>query len=277
MSEERPEQTRRRRRYLGVWDPTGGEVRKGSGLPVEEGEENVRILCHDPELGARGIPPENLADALGRPGAAVWIDVVRPRELTREILTSVLGLPPLNPGDALAYEVLDALVDEHLPAVKQLAEAAEDLEASLDPGREKTSVAALGGLLDLRRDLSSFRRLAVAQQDVLRRMRRISTQMREHLSDAVDNQREAIDMADATRDYVEGAVEASGATREAGSASAASPSSPRSSARSRSSPGSTARTSRRSTAPGVRSGSRSSSGRRWFSRCSRCGFCTAGA
>ncbi len=41
---------RKRRRllgrgHLGVWDPAGGQMREGSGLPVEGGPEEIRVLA----------------------------------------------------------------------------------------------------------------------------------------------------------------------------------------------------------------------------------------
>lgn len=286
FGKKREKAQRRRRRYLGVWDPTGGEAREGSGLPVEEGEEKVRILARGTDGGVREVPPEDLEATLAEPGVAVWIDLVRPRARAEEILRDVLKLSSLTVedcmaplrmpkvdvfesgafvaafavrveregdlglraievdlvaganylvtvrdgpvpetkgrleerlrggehserlGDLLAYEVLDALIDGHLPALVEAATAAEELEDTLDPGNERASVAALENLIALRRDLQAFRRLAVAQQETLRRLGRRAPDLREYLSDASDNQREAVDMADATRDYVEGAVEA---------------------------------------------------------------------
>lgn len=283
---KREKAERRGRRYLGVWDPTGGEVREGSGLPVEAGDEKVRVLAHGADGGVREVSREGLESVLAEPGTAVWIDLVRPRAGAEEILRDVLKLPPLTvedcmaplrmpkvdvlengvflaafavrverdgdlglraievdlvvgpnylvtvrdgpvpetrgrleerlrggelserPGDLLAYEVLDALIDGHLPALVEAATAAEELEGTLDPGNERASVAALENLIALRRDLQAFRRLAVAQQETLRRLGRTAPDLRHYLSDASDNQREAVDMADATRDYVEGAVEA---------------------------------------------------------------------
>lgn len=110
-------------------------------------------------------------------------------------------------GERLAHAALDSLVDGHLPALVGVASVAEELEESLDPRNERASTAGLENLILLRRDLSAFRRLAIAQQESLRRLGRWSRGLREHLSDVADNQREAVDMADATRDYVEGAVE----------------------------------------------------------------------
>ncbi|MGI9048723.1 MAG: CorA family divalent cation transporter [Rubrobacteraceae bacterium] len=113
-----------------------------------------------------------------------------------------------EPGASLAYYVLDGLIDGHLPGLVEIATSAEELEASLDPGKERASTDALENLIALRRDLSAFRRLAIAQQEILRRVGRTSQALRGSFSDVADNQREAVDMADATRDYVEGAVEA---------------------------------------------------------------------
>ncbi|HET7481004.1 MAG TPA: magnesium transporter CorA family protein [Rubrobacteraceae bacterium] len=278
-----------RRRHLGVWDPTGGEAREGSGLPVEEGVEKIRILARDVDGGVREVRAEELEGAMA--GAAVWIDLVRPRERAERILRDALKLPPLTvedclgplrmpkmdvftvdgarggfvagfaarferaemevglravevdlvagpgylvtvrdgpvpevgerlerrmadkdltaqPGFALAYEAMDALIDGHLPALVEAATAAEELDEALDPSDERASVAALEALISLRRDLQAFRRLATAQQEILRRLGRAAPDLREYLSDAADNQREAVDMAEATRDYAEGAVEA---------------------------------------------------------------------
>ncbi|WP_273841672.1 magnesium transporter CorA family protein [Rubrobacter calidifluminis] len=272
------------RGHLGVWDPTGGEARRGSGLPVEAGEEEISILAR---AGGRvwEVEAEGLAGTL-REAEMVWIDLLRPHDRSRAILEEVLELAPLTvedclsplrmpkvdffgggafvagfaarlegdgpvrlsavevdlvfgeswlvtvrdgpleevrarigqrlaspagtgtPGAELAYRALDALVDGHLPALVRVAAAAEELESSLDPTRERASLGALEALISMKRDLQAFRRLAVAQQEVIRRLGRSFREQREYLSDVSDNQREAVDMADATRDYVDGAIEA---------------------------------------------------------------------
>jgi len=113
-----------------------------------------------------------------------------------------------SPGFSLAHAALDALVDRHAPVMVRTAATAEDLEESLDPWDERSSIAALEALITVRRGLLAFRRLAVAQQEILRRLGHTVPDLREYLSDVADNQCEAVDMADATRDYVEGATEA---------------------------------------------------------------------
>ena len=118
-------------------------------------------------------------------------------------------------GPTLAYAALDALVDHHLPVTLQAAEVAEDLEEELDPRAERRGLAALERLIVLRRDLLAFRRLAVAQQEVLRRVGRTFPEVRMHLSDVADNQREAVDTAAATCDYIDGAIEAYRVCRDA--------------------------------------------------------------
>ncbi len=274
---------RRTRGHLGVWYPTGGEARNGSGLPVEQGEETVRIRRISSEGGVEELDRGELGGALADPEAAVWIDLLRPRRVSREILAEDLGLGPLvvedclSPlrmpkmdafeggafvsafaarlegaqlravevdlvlgesylvtvrdgpvaeiedrmqrrvaraaglenvsGEWLAYAALDCLVDGHLPALVSAASHAEELEETLDPRNERASTAALESLILLRRDLLAFRRLAIAQQESPRRLGRGYRHWRERLSDVADNQREAVDMADAARDYVEGAVE----------------------------------------------------------------------
>lgn len=286
----RKRRVRRGGGYLGVWDPTGGEARKGSGLPVERGAEELRLRGYSPGEGVRELGSAELGAALADESCAVWIDLLRPREAARDLLSEELGLSPLvvedclaplrmpkmdafeggvfiaafavrldrdedatahlravevdlvvgdnylvtvrdgpvreieeamelglgtpaggsreeRYGEWLAHAALDSLVDGHLPALVGVATVAEELEERLDPRNERASTAALENLILLRRDLSAFRRLAIAQQESLRRLGRWSRGLREHLSDVADNQREAVDMADATRDYVEGAVE----------------------------------------------------------------------
>jgi magnesium transporter len=130
------------------------------------------------------------------------------------ILNVEAQVPELS-GPALAHAALDALVDRHLPTTVRAAELAEDLEELLDPRFERESMAALERLIVLRRDLLAFRRLGVAQQEVLRRLGRIFPELRAYLSDVADDQREAIDTAAATCDYIDGAIEAFRVRRDA--------------------------------------------------------------
>jgi magnesium transporter len=118
-------------------------------------------------------------------------------------------------GAGLAHAALDALVDVHLPIMLKAAEAAEDLEADLDPSGQRRGLTALERLVVLRRDLLAFRRLAVAQQEVVRRVGRLFPDVRAHLADVTDNQREAIDTAAAISDYIDGAIEAYRVRRDA--------------------------------------------------------------
>jgi magnesium transporter len=122
---------------------------------------------------------------------------------------------PKRSGPVLAHVALDALVDRHLPVMLEAAEVAEDLEDALDPRAERRGLTALERLIVLRRDLLAFRRLAVAQQEVLRRVGRAFPQVRSDLADVADTQREAIDTAAATCDYIDGAIEAYRVRRDA--------------------------------------------------------------
>lgn len=114
---------------------------------------------------------------------------------------------PEQSGAALAHAALDALIDRHLPVMLRTAEVAEELEEDLDPGIKNESLLALERLIVLRRDLLAFRRLGVAQQEVVRRLGRAFPTMREYLADVADNQREAVETAAATCDYIDGAIE----------------------------------------------------------------------
>jgi magnesium transporter len=122
---------------------------------------------------------------------------------------------PEHSGAGLAHGVLDAVVDQHLPVMIRAAEIAEDLDDLLDPQNERKSLAPLEELIVLRRDLLAFRRIGVAQQEVLRRLGRRFPSLHSYLSDVADNQREAIDTATATCDYIDGAIEAFRVGREA--------------------------------------------------------------
>ncbi|MGI9048724.1 MAG: hypothetical protein ACR2GU_05010 [Rubrobacteraceae bacterium] len=73
-----------RRRYLGVWDPTGGAEREGSGLPVEEGAEKVRVFARSSSGETREISADGLEAALSEEGGVVWIDLIRPGRFPRE-------------------------------------------------------------------------------------------------------------------------------------------------------------------------------------------------
>jgi magnesium transporter len=143
------------------------------------------------------------------------------REPVPELTTrfeAMLGSEPerlADSGPGLAHAVLDAMIDRHLPVMLQAAEAAEELEDQLDPQAERRGLSALEHLIVLRRDLLAFRRLAVAQQEVLRRVGRTFPEAHAAFSDVADNQREAIDTGAATCDYVDGAIEAYRVRRDA--------------------------------------------------------------
>lgn len=117
-------------------------------------------------------------------------------------------IPLVEPsGAALAHLAVDALVDRHLPVMLRTAEVAEELEERLNPQSERDSLDALDRLIILRRDLLAFRRLGVAQQEVLGRLGRLYPSVRAYLTDVADNQQEAVDTAAATCDYIDGAIE----------------------------------------------------------------------
>jgi magnesium transporter len=118
-------------------------------------------------------------------------------------------------GPQLAHAVLDVLIDRHLPVMLRVAEVAEDLEERLDPRADRESLIALDRLIVLRRDVLAFRRLGVAQHEILRRLERLLPTMRQQLADVADNQREATDTAAATGDYIDGAIESYRLRRDA--------------------------------------------------------------
>lgn len=175
-------------------DPTGGEAGKGSGLPVERGAEEIRLRCYSPGAGVRELAREEFGAALAYGSCAVWINLLRPWEAARGILSGELGLGALADGpqaeecygEWIARAALDSLVDGHLPALVGVATVAEGPEERLDPRNERVSTAALENLILLRRDLSAYRRLAIAQQESPRRLGRCSRRLCDHLSDVAD-------------------------------------------------------------------------------------------
>lgn len=86
---------------MGVWDPTGGEPRPGSGLPVDEGREEIRVLTPSTGGGVHEISPEGLEGPLRDPAAVIWADVLRPREGAEALLRDALRLEPLTVEDCL--------------------------------------------------------------------------------------------------------------------------------------------------------------------------------
>jgi magnesium transporter len=111
-------------------------------------------------------------------------------------------------GMGLAHTALNTIVEHHLPVMLRTAEIAEELNEQLDLRSHRESVVALEHLIVLRRDLLAFRRLGVAQPEVLRRLGRLFPGVRAHLADVADDEREAMDTAAAICDYIDGAIEA---------------------------------------------------------------------
>ena len=119
------------------------------------------------------------------------------------------SLAPFDSGaPELAHVAVDALIDGQLLVMVQVVELAEQLDEQLDPCSESSSLTALESLIVLRRELLAFRRLAVAQQETLRRLGRLAPGVAARFGDVGDNQREIVEMADATRDYIDGVIEA---------------------------------------------------------------------
>src|SRR5215207_10215304 len=87
MSGTKPHRSEFGQEHLGVWDPSGGEARKGSGLPVQEGVEEVHLLARSAEGGGvREILPQELASLVADPSWALSIDILRPRTEARTLL-----------------------------------------------------------------------------------------------------------------------------------------------------------------------------------------------
>ncbi|MDW8060217.1 MAG: CorA family divalent cation transporter [Thermomicrobium sp.] len=114
----------------------------------------------------------------------------------------------------IAARAIDAPVDEHLAVMLRTAELAEELEERLDPENEQDSLAALGQLIVLRRDLLVARRLGVTQQELIRRIARAFPEEAASFEDCAASQREAIESATAVCDDIDGAIEAYRLRRE---------------------------------------------------------------
>jgi len=149
-------------------------------------------------------------DLVIRPGSLLTVRHGKLEEVVRR-LEAQLGansVPIESCAAELAHAAVDALIDDQLVVMVKVAELAEQLDERLDPRSERWSLTALETLIVLRRDLLAFRRLAVAQQETLRRLGRLAPGVAARFGDVGDNQREIVELADATRDYIDGVIEA---------------------------------------------------------------------
>jgi hypothetical protein len=71
---------------MGVWNPAGGEPRPGSGLLVDEGREEIRVLTLSTEGRVRYISPNELEEYLRDPASVIWADILRPHEGAEALL-----------------------------------------------------------------------------------------------------------------------------------------------------------------------------------------------
>ena len=111
----------------------------------------------------------------------------------------------------VAHLLLDRLVDDALPAMDAIDDAAEELEkASVEPVPRRNLVAQV---LALRSALHRFRRTAVHQREVLLRLARgefaaIPKEQLPFLRDVYDHASRLADLADEARDLLGGVLEA---------------------------------------------------------------------
>ena len=102
----------------------------------------------------------------------------------------------------LFYALLDATVDYSFPALDNLQQSAEDLEAELLEDAHSVSLDALHGL---RRDLTVLRRFLRPTGDALRRLVKhedspIEEEVAEYLRDTIDHQAQLDDALEAMRE-----------------------------------------------------------------------------
>jgi magnesium transporter len=118
---------------------------------------------------------------------------------------------PLAEGSmALFHLIVDAIVDGYRPLIERFAERARALEKPLF---EKPAAALVRDLLDLRRDLFSFQRVATIERTIADRLARrefvdISTEMAFRFRDVSDHLLRVTDEADALGDRVAGLLTA---------------------------------------------------------------------
>ena len=111
----------------------------------------------------------------------------------------------------VAHLLLDRLVDDALPAMDAIDDAAEELEkASVEPVPRRNLVAQV---LALRSALHRFRRTAVHQREVLLRLERgefaaIPKEQLPFFRDVYDHASRLADLADEARDLLGGVLEA---------------------------------------------------------------------
>ncbi|MEJ5201203.1 MAG: magnesium/cobalt transporter CorA [Anaerolineales bacterium] len=114
-----------------------------------------------------------------------------------------------NGSDFLCHAILDALVDDYMPLIDQMAEEIEELE---DRVIARPNVATLQRILDLKHTIMSLRRIVGPQREIVNRLSRddfalIDRQSRIYFRDVYDHLVRIQDMSETIRDIVSSALD----------------------------------------------------------------------
>jgi len=112
----------------------------------------------------------------------------------------------------VAHTVVDAIVDEYLPIMDQLAARVDDVEERLLSEETSGDGDALDRLFGLKHLLTSLRRLAIPQRDAVTTLLRPTTTLipeeaQMHFQDVRDHLNRVVDSLDTMRDYLSSALE----------------------------------------------------------------------
>jgi len=115
----------------------------------------------------------------------------------------------LNGSDFLCHAILDALVDDYMPLIDQMAEEIEELE---DKVIANPNIATLQRILDLKHTIMSLRRIIGPQREIVNRLSRddftlIDHQSRIYFRDIYDHLVRIQDMSETIRDIVSSALD----------------------------------------------------------------------
>jgi magnesium transporter len=121
-----------------------------------------------------------------------------------------------NPGDfatvgVLAHAVMDTIVDHYFPVIDHFSDRVEEMEAAIFEGSREP--AGLESLLNVRREMTLFRKVLGPQRDVVSTLLRrdlpfLSADLSLYFQDVHDHMMRVVEEIDTLRDLLTGAMEA---------------------------------------------------------------------
>lgn len=130
--------------------------------------------------------------------------------------SEVLARWRANPGDfrtvgVLAHAVMDTIVDHYFPVIDHFSDRVEEMEAQIFEGSRDPG--GLENLLNVRREMTLFRKVVGPQRDVVSTLLRrdipfLSADLSLYFQDIHDHMMRVVEEIDTLRDLLSGAMEA---------------------------------------------------------------------